>query len=277
MGEFEQQLIEATVHLQALGPRPSVGVVLGSGLGRFAESLDDLNKVETKSIPHFPPSSVPGHAGQFCVGRVGGVNVACLQGRVHLYEGFAASRVTFGVLLLGALGCQVVLLTNAAGGIADRLEPGSLMLIEDHLNLSGQNPLVGPNPGPYPRFVDLSHAYDPGVAEAALAAAEESGVRLETGVYACTLGPSYETPAEIRMLKRLGADAVGMSTVLEVIALRQRDVRVGAISLITNRAAGLGKNALDHAEVMAVAAHAEEGFVRLLRRWIMLVGELLAR
>jgi purine-nucleoside phosphorylase len=170
-----------------------------------------------------------------------------------------------------------VLLTNAAGGIADRLEPGSLMLIEDHLNLSGHNPLVGPNPEPHPRFVDLTCAYDRELGEAARAAARISGITLETGVYACTLGPSYETPAEVRMLERLGADAVGMSTVLEVIALRQLDVRVGAISLITNRASGLGKSALDHAEVISVARGAEQRFVRLLASWTMLAGELLVR
>jgi purine-nucleoside phosphorylase len=274
MTDLEQQLGEAVAHLTNLGLGAPVGVVLGSGLGGFADTLDELTRIEAADVPHFPKSTVLGHAGRLCFGRVGGLQVACMQGRVHLYEGFAADRVVFGALLLAMLGCKVVLLTNAAGGIADRLGPGMLMSIRDHINLSGHNPLVGPNTEPYPRFPDLSAAYDPELAQAAERAARECQVSLESGIYACTLGPSYETPAEIRMLRVLGADAVGMSTVPEVIALRHRGVRVGAMSLITNRAAGLERGGLSHAEVIAVAARAGEGFVRVLRRWVMLIAEL---
>jgi purine-nucleoside phosphorylase len=273
MTTLEQQLREATASLEALGPTPEVGIVLGSGLGAFADQLDDLEKIPAAKIPHWPPSTVAGHAGNLCLGRVDGVRVACMQGRVHLYEGHPPQRVVFGALLLAALGCRTVLLTNAAGGIADELGPGDLMLIVDHVNLTGQNPLVGPNLQPYPRFPDLSRAYDPVVAQAARQAAQDCGIALRNGVYAAVLGPSYETPAEIRMLKLLGVDAVGMSTVPEVIALRHRGVRVGAVSLITNRAAGLG-GPLAHADALATAARAAERFVRMVRRWTTLVGPL---
>jgi purine-nucleoside phosphorylase len=274
MTSLEQQLREAAVCLEAIGPKPEVGIVLGSGLGAFAAELDHLERIPAPNIPHWPASTVAGHSGNLCLGQVDGVRVACMEGRVHLYEGHAATRVVFGVLLLAALGCRTVLLTNAAGGIADALEPGDLMLIVDHINLTGHNPLVGPNVEPYPRFPDLSQAYDQEVAEAARQAARECGIPLRSGVYAALLGPSYETPAEIRMLKLLGADAVGMSTVPEVIALRHRGVAVGAMSLITNRAAGLGANVLAHADALAVAARAAERFVRLARRWTTLVGAL---
>jgi len=274
MTSLEQQLREAKVSFEALGPKPEVGIVLGSGLGAFADQLDNLERIPTAKVPHWPPSTVAGHAGNLCLGQVDGVRVACMQGRVHLYEGHPAERVVFGVLLLAALGCRTVLLTNAAGGIADALEPGDLMLIVDHINLTGHNPLVGPNAEPYPRFPDLSQAYDHAVAEAARQAARACGIALKSGVYAALLGPSYETPAEIRMLKLLGADAVGMSTVPEVIALRHRGVAVGAMSLITNRAAGLGPSVLAHADALATAARAAERFVRLVRRWTTLVGAL---
>jgi purine-nucleoside phosphorylase len=274
MTELEQQLRMAAASLEAARPKPEVGIVLGSGLGQFAEELEDLRKIPTSAVPHLPDSKVSGHAGNLCFGRLEGSPVACLQGRVHLYEGYPAERVVFGVLLLGLLGCRTVLLTNAAGGIADHLEPGDLMLITDHLNLTGHSPLLGPNTEPYPRFPDLSQAYDRDVIRAAKRASEERGVALTSGVYAAMLGPSYETPAEIRMLRALGADAVGMSTVPEVIALRHRGVRVGAVSVITNRAAGLGGRVLEHDDALAVAARATERFVRLLKRWTRLVGEL---
>lgn len=250
---------------------PAVGVVLGSGLGAFADSLAGLARLPYHEIPHMPQAAVVGHAGQLCFGRVGPVPVACLQGRVHAYEGHPLERVVFGVRLLAELGCRAVLLTNAAGGIRPGLAPGDLMLLRDHLNLTGRNPLVGPNDDRGPRFPDLSHAYDPAVRDAAHRAATELGVRLHEGVYAAMLGPTYETPAEIRMLSILGADAVGMSTVPEVIALRHRGVRVGAMSCITNLAAGLSHGTLEHAEVEATARSARAAFTRLLARWIELV------
>lgn len=250
---------------------PSVGVVLGSGLGAFGDTL--ATRIPYESLPGMPRSTVVGHAGNLCLGRVGGATVACLQGRVHAYEGHPASRVVFGVRLLARLGCRAVLLTNAAGGIRGELRPGDLMLLRDHLNLSGTSPLVGPNDDAVgPRFPDLSKAYDPAIAEAAREAARESGVRLREGVYAAMLGPSYETPAEVKMLRALGADAVGMSTVAEVIALRHMGVRVGAISCITNLAAGISKTPLDHREVEETARQTRETFVALLERWIVRVA-----
>jgi purine-nucleoside phosphorylase len=253
---------------QRLEGRPDVGVVLGSGLGSFADALEDPIRIPYREVPHMPESGVAGHAGNLCIGRSGAASVACLQGRVHLYEGYEPERVVFGVRLLAELGCRAVLLTNAAGGIRPRFIPGDLMLITDHINFSGSNPLVGPNDEHNPRFPDLSHAYDIELCDGARAAAKELGIELREGVYAAMLGPSYETPAEVRMLGSVGADAVGMSTVPEVIALRHRGVRVGAISCITNLAAGIAKTTLDHAEVEQTAKQSREAFVRLLSRWV---------
>lgn len=247
---------------------PTVGVVLGSGLGAFGDTLE--TRIPYESLPGMPRSTVVGHAGNLCLGRVGGVTVACLQGRVHGYEGHPPSRVVFGVRLLARLGCRAVLLTNAAGGIRGELRPGELMLLRDHLNLTGSNPLVGPNDDAVgPRFPDLSTAYDAAIAQAAREAAKQTGGRLREGVYAAMLGPSYETPSEVKMLRTLGADAVGMSTVSEVIALRHMGVRVGAISCITNLAAGISKTPLDHREVEETARRTRESFVALLERWIV--------
>lgn len=270
---LREQVAEAARHVAALGaPVPVIGVVLGSGLGAFGDTLDGLVRVPYADVPHMPSSSVVGHAGNLCIGSVRGVPLACLQGRVHLYEGHPPDRVTFGVRLLAALGCRAVLLTNAAGGIHAAMSPGDLMLIADHLNLTARNPLVGPNDDALgKRFPDLSQAYDPAIAESARRAAKERGVGLRDGVYACVLGPSYETPAEIRMLRTLGADAVGMSTVPEVIALRHAGVRVGAISCITNLAAGISPTPLDHSEVEAIARQTRDVFVGVLTRWVELV------
>jgi len=272
MPESELELAEAFV--RGLGePTPSVGVVLGSGLGAFGDGLASLRKVPYAEIPHMPRSAVVGHAGNLCLGRVGATNVACLQGRVHLYEGHSLERVTFGVRLLARLGCRAVLLTNAAGGVQKGMSPGDLMLIVDHLNLTGRNPLIGPNDDSVgPRFPDMSRAYDPVLSEAARQAATEQDAPLKEGVYAGLLGPTYETPAEVRMLRTLGADAVGMSTVPEVIALRHRGVRVGAISCITNLAAGIGDAPLDHSEVEEVAKQTRARFSALLGRWVELAG-----
>ncbi len=267
------KLSEAATFVQrsTTGPAPRVGLVLGSGLGALADALTNLERVSYANIPHHPTSSVAGHAGNLCLGQLGGVRVACMQGRVHAYEGHALSRVVFGVRLLAELGCQAVLLSNAAGGIAERLQAGSLMRIEDHLNLMGTNPLLGPT-ARGPRFPDMSQAYDLELGQMCEAAALEAGVLLDRGVYAGLLGPSYETPAEIRMLKILGADAVGMSTVSEVIALRQMGVRVGAVSCITNLAAGRSPEPLSHAEVEATAARVKSDFIRLFEGWVARVG-----
>lgn len=266
------KLSEAATFVQRSAvEKPVVGLVLGSGLGALAEQLEGAVRLPYGSIPHHPTSSVAGHAGTLCLGRLGGVPVACMQGRVHTYEGHPLSRVVFGVRLLAELGCRAVLLSNAAGGIADRLRAGSLMRIEDHLNLMGDSPLRGPSHHG-PRFPDMTQAYDAELGELCERAALEVSVPLERGVYAALLGPSYETPAEIRMLKTLGADAVGMSTVPEVIALRQRGVRVGAVSCITNLAAGRSREPLSHQEVEATAARVKGDFIRLFERWISLIG-----
>jgi purine-nucleoside phosphorylase len=253
---------------------PTVGVVLGSGLGGWGDALADLVKLPYAEIPGMPRAAVVGHAGFFCAGRVGDVPVACLQGRAHLYEGHPLAKVVFGVRVLARLGCRAVLLTNAAGGIHHGFAAGDLMLLIDHLNLMGKNPLVGPNDDALgKRFPDMTYAHDPRLLELARAAASEAGVPLREGVYAALLGPSYETPAEIRMLRTLGADAVGMSTVPEIIALRHMGVPAAAISCITNLAAGLTRRELDHAEVEETARKARARFSGLLSAWVRRAGE----
>lgn len=248
---------------------PAAGVVLGSGLGAWAETLEGAVAIPYGDIPHMPVSTVQGHAGRLWIGRANGVPVACLQGRVHMYEGHDAERVVFGARLLARLGARAVLLTNAAGGLSPSFAPGDLMLLRDHLNLMFRNPLIGPNEAELgPRFPDMTHTYDPALAAAALAAAQSLGVRLHEGVYAGLLGPSYETPAEIRMLRTLGADAVGMSTVPEAIALRHMRVPVTGISCITNLAAGISPHELSHAEVEEAARQAKPRFVSLVSAWI---------
>jgi len=271
-GELQRVRHAAAFVAERVSARPSVGIVLGSGLGAFAEQLQSGVRIPYGEIPDMPHSSVVGHAGNLCLGSLGAVQVACLQGRAHIYEGNTPTRAVFGVRLLAELGCNVVLLTNAAGGIHSSFAAGDLMLITDHLNLMGSNPLCGPNFGDGPRFPDMSRAYDLSLQEAAREAARRADVTLREGVYAAMLGPSYETPAEIRMLRTLGADAVGMSTVPEVIALRQRGVRVGAVSCITNLAAGLSGQALDHSEVEATARRSRDAFAALLERWVIAAG-----
>ena len=248
--------------------QPTVGVVLGSGLGAFAEGLEISTPYA--EIPGMPVSTVSGHAGALRTGRIRDVPVACLSGRVHLYEGYGAEAVVFGVRHLAGLGCRAVLLTNAAGGIAPGLSPGDLMLIRDQINLTGHSPLRGP------AFVDMTAAYDPRLCALAREAAAATSVTLHEGVYAGMLGPSYETPAEIRMLRQLGAEAVGMSTVLEVIALRHLGVRVGAVSCVTNMAAGIAGETLRHADVEATAERASARFVAFMSEWVARVGKEVA-
>jgi len=271
-GEVQRVRAAAAYVAERMKERPRVGLVLGSGLGGFAQELAEGARIPYADIPDMPRPLVVGHAGNLCTGRVAGVPVACLQGRSHIYEGHTPARAVFGVRVLAELGCTAVLLTNAAGGIHASFEPGDLMLITDHLNLLGDNPLRGPNYGEGPRFPDLSQAYDSGLLQAARAAARAANVTLREGVYAAMLGPSYETPAEIRMLRALGADAVGMSTVPEVIALRQLGVKVGAMSCITNLAAGISAQPLDHSEVEATARRSRDAFSEVLSRWTALAG-----
>ncbi len=275
-----RELDEAVSAVRAAVPAaapPLVGVVLGSGLGAWGDGLDQLSKIPYAQIPHMPRSSVVGHAGNLCLGRAGDVPVACLQGRVHLYEGHDPERVVFGVRLLARLGCQAVLLTNAAGGLDAGFAAGDLMLISDHLNLMGKNPLSGPNHDALgPRFPDMTEAYDRALRDAAVAASLEVGVHLQQGVYAGLLGPTYETPAEIRMMRVLGAAAVGMSTVPEVIALRHMGVRCAAVSCITNLAAGMSPTKLDHSEVEATANRTKGRFTALLSAWVRKSAAVLA-
>lgn len=254
--------------------RPRVGVVLGSGLGAFADTLLDLEKVSYAETPHIPPPKVVGHAGNFCFGRVDDVPVVCMQGRVHLYEGHPVWQVVHGVRAMARLGVSCVLVTNAAGGLEAGWAAGDLMVVTDHLNLMFHHPLIGPNEDALgTRFPDMTNAYDKALRQklAGVAAAEE--IALREGVYAGLLGPSYETPAEIRMLRILGAQAVGMSTVPEVIALRHMRVPAAALSCITNLAAGVGAGELDHAEVEATAKTRRADLERLLRGWIREAGK----
>ncbi|MFO0548420.1 MAG: purine-nucleoside phosphorylase [Polyangiaceae bacterium] len=259
------------------GRQPSVGVVLGSGLGGWADTLTERVVVPYREIPNMPIAAVEGHAGNLVVGRSGDVELVCLQGRVHAYEGHELGKVVFGARMLAKLGCTAVLLTNAAGGIRRTFAPGDLMLIADHLNLMGRNPLVGPNLAPLgPRFPDMTEAYSGRLRQLARETAAAAGIELHEGVYAALLGPSYETPAEIQMLRTLGADAVGMSTAPEVLALRHMGVEVGAISCITNLAAGMSKSKLDHKEVEETARAARGRFTALLAGWIERIGSAAA-
>jgi purine-nucleoside phosphorylase len=252
---------------------PRVGVVLGSGLGGFADSIDDLVKIPYQDLPHMPSSAVPGHDGNLCFGRVAGIEIVCMQGRVHLYEGYGADKVVHGVRTMARLGVRSVLLTNAAGGIEPSWAPGDLMVVTDHVNLTGTSPLVGPNDDSIgPRFPDLTNAYDIELRSMLNAVASDAGIGLRAGVYAGLLGPSYETPAEVRMLRILGAQAVGMSTVTEAIALRHMGVRVGALSCVANLAAGVAAHPLDHAEVQATARSRRGDVAALLSGWIARAG-----
>lgn len=248
---------------------PRVGLVLGSGLSAFAERIAGAVIIPYQEIPEFPVSSVEGHPGRLVVGELpaptGAVPVAVMQGRAHAYEGWSAEEVAFGARLLCRLGAGALLLTNASGGVNTELAPGDLVRITDHLNLSGSNPLTGPNDARLgPRFPDLGEAYHPALGEVLDAAARRVGVTLKRGVYAYLAGPSYETPAEVRMLRALGADLVGMSTVPEVIAARHMGVPVCAVAMVSNMAAGISAHPISHAEVTAAGERVREALGRLL-------------
>ena len=246
-----------------------VALVLGSGLGAFADELEGAEAIPYAEIPGFARPTVEGHAGRLVVGRVGGVMVAAMQGRFHFYEGYKLEEVTFPIRVLALLGASSLVLTNAAGGLNNSFEQGSLVLISDHLNLMGTNPLLGPNDTRFgPRFPDMTDVYDREYQDAAIAESHEMGLELRRGIYAALSGPSYETPAEIRMLRLLGADAVGMSTVPEAIVARQMGVRVLGISCITNMAAGVLDKPINHEEVIETGERVRETFAELLRRVI---------
>jgi purine-nucleoside phosphorylase len=249
-------------------------LVLGSGLGALADELEDAVRIPFAEIPGFPAATVAGHSGTLVSGRLEGVECIALQGRFHLYEGHPVELVTLPIRVMAALGARTLFVTNAAGGINRSFIPGDLMLIDDHLNLMGRNPLIGPVVPGDERFPDMSEPYDRGLQQLAEQVALERHVRVVRGVYAAVTGPSYETPAEIRMLATLGADAVGMSTVPEVIAARAMGVRVLGISLISNPAAGISATRLSHEEVVAAGIEARERFVSLVRGVVREIGML---
>ena len=246
--------------------RPRIALVLGSGLGGFADSLTDATSIPYADIPSFPQSTAIGHAGRLVIGNAGGVPVAAMQGRVHLYEGYSAQEITFPIRVFGRMGIRAVILTNAAGGIDPGYSQGALVLIRDHINLQGANPLVGPNDDRFGvRFPDMTQAYARDYREIAREEAAKLSLIMHEGVYAGLLGPSYETPAEIEYLRRIGADLVGMSTVAEVIAARHMGMKVLAISCVTNMAAGILDQPLSHAEVMETGERVKSTFESLLR------------
>ena len=248
---------------------PRIGVVLGSGLGGLADELAARTEIPYAEIPGLPVSTAVGHAGVLVLGTIADVPIAVLRGRAHLYEGIGADRVVFGVRVLGRLGIRSLVVTNAAGGINPEYRPGLLVLISDHVNLQGASALVGPNDDTLgPRFPDMSDAYDPALRVHAREAAARLGIEVEEGVYGAWLGPQFETPAEIRFMRAVGADLAGMSTVQEVIAARHMGIRVLGVSVVTNMAAGVLPEKIDHEAVLEVGAHAAGSVTALLRELV---------
>lgn len=260
------------VKSKAEGFTPRVGIILGSGLGGLADKIEAVASIDFKDIPDFPQSTVEGHAGRLILGRLGGMPVVCMQGRIHLYEGVDPQDLAVPVRVLKLLGIEILLVTNAAGSFHEDMGPGSLMLLNDHINLTGRNPLVGENDDRFgPRFFSMEDAYDPILREHLKAVAKELDIKLHEGVYLHYLGPNFETPAEIRAFRTLGADAVGMSTTPEVLAARHMGLRVAAISNITNLAAGMNKETLSHEQTLECAKLAAEDLENLV---IIFLGTL---
>ncbi|MNW54433.1 Purine nucleoside phosphorylase 1 [compost metagenome] len=257
---------EAADYIRSRGDvSPKVGLILGSGLGVLADHIEEAIQIDYKDIPHFPTSTVEGHAGELLIGTVQGTPVVLMKGRFHMYEGYDPELTAFPVRVMKELGVGTLLVTNAAGGVNTSYQPGDLMLISDHINLTGKNPLIGHNdPELGPRFPDMSQAYSRRIRDLAKQAADKNGISLQEGVYAGLLGPSYETPAEIRMLRTLGADAVGMSTVSEVIVARHAGIEVLGISCISNMASGILDQPLSHAEVIETTDRVREKFLNLV-------------
>ena len=251
--------------LSKISTRPTVGMVLGSGLGDFADTLEDATSIPFSRIPNFPTPTVPGHTGALVFGKKQGRDVVVLQGRIHYYEGLPLQELTLPIRVLAALGIETLVLTNACGGVNLNFHPGDLMLIADHINFSGANPLIGANLDSFgPRFPDCSDIYTASLRAAIKEKAAEAGIALQEGVYAMYSGPNYETPAEIRMFRVLGSDVVGMSTVPEALVAAHCGIKVVGISCITNMAAGVLPQKLNHAEVIEVAALVHDKFQRLL-------------
>jgi purine-nucleoside phosphorylase len=246
--------------------RPKVGIVLGSGLGGFAEELTEGSRIPYRQIPHFPRSTAIGHAGQMVIGKAGAIPVAAMQGRAHLYEGYTAQQVAFPIRVFGRMGIRAVVLTNAAGGINRQYKQGALVVISDHVNLQGQNPLVGENDECFGiRYPDMTMTYWKPYREFARQEAQKIGLEIYEGVYAGMLGPSFETPAEIRFLRAIGADVVGMSTISEVIAARHLGMKILAISCVTNMAAGILDQILTHEEVLQTGERVKGSFTALVK------------
>jgi purine-nucleoside phosphorylase len=272
--QFELAEQAAKALLKHTHLRPEIAIVLGSGLGAFADSLEHAHSIPFSEIENFPHSAVIGHAGRLVIGLCAGIPVAAMQGRVHYYEGHAMQQVVFPIRVLRALGCSAAIITNAAGGISDKLEPGCLVVITDHINFQGTNPLIGANDERFGlRFFDMSSAYDPRFREIAMREGLNLRIKMHEGVYLAVSGPSYETPAEIRAFKMLGADVVGMSTVPEVIVARHMGMRVLAISCVTNLAAGISKKPLVHEEVLEVGAMVREQFMQLLQKVVPQIAQ----
>jgi purine-nucleoside phosphorylase len=265
-GEFERAELAADFIFSKTSLRPSIALVLGSGLGAFADEFSHAVKIPYAEIPHFPRSTAVGHAGNLVIGNVDSIPVAGMQGRVHLYEGYSVKDVSFPIRVFARMGVKAVILTNAAGGIKHEFTQGRLVVIKDHINLQGVNPLSGPNDERFgPRFPDMTVAYDRRFREIAVGEGNRLGIGMYEGVYAAVAGPSYETPAEIRYLRSIGADLVGMSTVPEVITARHSGIRVLGISCVTNAAAGILDQPLNHLEVLETAERVKGQFIGVLK------------
>jgi purine-nucleoside phosphorylase len=266
-GLYERAEHAARIIRARTSETPRVAIVLGSGLGGFADDFDEAVAIPYEDITGFVRSTAQGHAGRLVVGKVDQVPLLAMQGRVHYYEGYSLEEVTFPIRTFKLLGIKTLILTNASGGVNVQLSQGALMVLSDHLNLMGDNPLRGPNDERFgPRFPDMTNVYSPELQEMVVEEARGLGVEVRRGIYAALSGPSYETPAEIHLLRNLGADAVGMSTVPEAIVARQMDIEVLGISCITNMAAGISDQPINHDEVMATGDRVRETFTQLLRR-----------
>lgn len=273
---LSDELSEAKSYIRSQCPtKPMVGIILGSGMGSFAESIQKECEIEYDRIPHFGTTSVAGHHGKLIIGTVAGVSVAALQGRLHYYEGYTMPQVVFPTRTLAMLGIKVLVVTNAAGGLKKNMKPGDFMVIEDHINLFGDNPLKGKNLDELgPRFPDMTDAYDKGLVKLALACAKKSKLRVTKGVYVGLPGPTYETPAEVRYLQKIGGTAVGMSTVPEIIAANHFGIRAVGVSCITNQAAGISKNKLSHEEVTQTGKMIETQFKDFITLLVKSIGTL---
>lgn len=267
MGQLLHRMEEAKTYIQSrISVQPQIGLILGSGLGELADDIQEAVRIPYESIPHFPVSTVEGHAGQLVTGRLHNKVVIAMQGRFHYYEGYSMQEVTFPVRVMKSLGVEQIIVTNACGGMNPEFKPGDLMLIRDHLNMTGANPLIGANePALGPRFPDMSRAYTPELLELVREVARSLGIQIQQGVYAGITGPTYMTPAELTMLRKLGGDAVGMSTVPEVIVASHMAMKVIGISCVTDMAIGEHLEPLSHEQVIAVANRTKPMFISLVK------------